>query len=134
MSRKQNWETVRKDYERITADLYVWAVSKDGEPVARIVVKYGGRTSPNGLTVRAFVHIWGLQMTRGIARGGGYDMRTAALATACSALPEIPEGNILRAQQPLMCAAVDDFRRVVDQGYDVPRQLEAMGYRVQGVM
>lgn len=134
MAKKQNPEAIRNEFERMGADLHAWSVTKDGEQVARIVVRYGGRSSPNGLTVRAFVHVLGLPMVRGIARGGGYDMKTAAIWGACLNLPMIGPGNMLRAQQPGVCDTVDAFKALRDQGHDIPHQLRELGYTVDVVM
>ena len=131
---KQNWETVRNDYERITADLYVYSVEKDGEHVARIVVKYGGRRSPNGLTVRAFVHVLGLPMVRGIARGGGYDMKSAAIVDAVQHLKPVGNLDTVDAYALPQWTARRNFRNLKDNGHDIPHQLRAMGYTVNEVV
>ena len=83
MTKKQNADAIRNEFDKITADLSAWAIiDKQGEAVAKVFIRYGGRSSPNGLTVRAFVHVLGLPMVRGISRGGGYDMKSAAVADA----------------------------------------------------
>lgn len=53
MAKKQNPDAIYREQERITADLSAWSITKNGEQVARIIVKYGGRNSPHGLTVHA---------------------------------------------------------------------------------
>ena len=82
MTKKQNASAIRTEFDRVTADDNAWAIFKGSEPVAKVFIRYGGRSSPNGLTVRAFVHVLGLPMVRGISRGGGYDMKSAAVADA----------------------------------------------------
>lgn len=134
MTKQQDPAAIYRELEKITSDLTAWSVTKDGEQVARIVVRYGGRNSPHGLTVRAFVHVLGLPMVRGIARGYGYDMKTAAIVKACSLLTYIPPGNILRAQSPDICAANDAFGALRDNGHDIPSQLRELGYRVDVVI
>lgn len=128
---KQNWESVRADYERVTRDLTVYSVSKDGEPIARIVVKYGGRSSPHGLTVRAFVHVLGLPMVRGMARGGGYDMKTAAIADAMKHLTYNRRSDSYESAIADTCQA---FRALSDGGYDIPHQLRELGFHVAEVV
>lgn len=131
MARKQNPDAIRAEFERATQDLRAWLVQKDGETVAKIVVKYGGRTSPHGLTVRAFVHVIGLPMVRGIARGGGYDMKSAAILSACGHITYNLRSTAYEQNISTTCA---DFRALKDNGYDVPRQLRDMGYQVEWVI
>lgn len=50
-------------------------LDEKGKLVARIAVKHGA-------SVTAYVHYLGCQMTRGFARGGGYDRTSAAIAAA----------------------------------------------------
>lgn len=109
-------------------DIWAGVVMKGAERVATISIKIGGRSSPNGLTVTAYVHVIGLPMQKGIARGYGYDMKTAAIAAAARKIPAIPEGNILRVQRPEVCEAADAFKALQDAGHDVPHQLRAMGF------
>lgn len=134
MTRKQDDGAIYRRFEQVTRDLTGYVVLRDGESIAKIVVRYGGRSSPNGLTVRAFVHVYGTRMVEGIARGGGYDMRTAAIHAACQKLKVIEAGDIERARQSAMCDAVDAFRTLKDAGWDMPQQLREMGYQVEQVI
>lgn len=93
-------------------DVSAWVICKGGDRVATVAIKYGGRRSPNGLTVRAYVHILGLPMVRGTARGGGYDMKSAAVYDAVRNLaltmPEdSDEGDPTRALLNEMVGAPD---------------------------
>lgn len=129
MAKKQDSVAVWRDLEAKTRDLSAWVVLKDGELVAKLITHYGGRSSPNGLTVKGFVHILGLPCARGIARGGGYDMRTAALSAACQRLDYLDdERSDLDINRH-----VNVFRTLKDQGYEIPRQLRELGYTVEQV-
>lgn len=130
MTKKQNPDAIYREFENATRDLTAWAVMKGADCVAKIVVKYGGRTSPHGLTVRAYVHVLGVPMVRGIARGGGYDMRTASVAQACKVIA--PRDG--KAVDAMTAATMQDFGKLVDQGYDIPHQLRELGYDVVAVL
>ena len=129
MAKKQDPAAIYREQERITADLSAWSITKNGEQVARIVVKYGGRRSPNGLTVRAFVHVLGVPMVRGIARGGGYDMKSAAIVSAVQHLDYLDDERSDLA----INGNVNAFRSLQDNGHDIPHQLQTMGYVVDRV-
>lgn len=126
---KQDSAAIWRELETKTRDLSAWVVLRNGEVVAKLITHCGGRNSPNGLTMRGYVHVLGLPVVRGIARGGGYDMRTAALAGACGNLPRTLAGlDHLDATQ---AKALADFRALKDQGYDIPHQLRELGYTVE---
>lgn len=129
MSKKQNPEAIRSEFERATQDLSAWLVQKNGETVAKIVVKYGGRKSPHGLTVRAYVWVLGLPMVRGIARGGGCDMKSAAILSAVQHLnhPMMEPGTVTERVGLA-------FATLKDNGHDIPHQLRELGYAVEWVM
>lgn len=57
------------------AHVSAYVILKDGERVATVAFKFGGR-------VTAYVHWIGLEMTRGFAGGGGYDRQSAAVIDA----------------------------------------------------
>lgn len=131
MAKKQSSDAVYKDFERVTQDLGAWAVLKNGEYVAKVVTHTGGRRSPNGLTVRAFVHVFGLPMVRGIARGYGYDMRTAAILSAGEQLTYSLRADAYQQRLADVCA---DFRSLKDNGHDWTSQLSELGYVVEWVV
>lgn len=61
------------------ANVSAYVVVKDGERIASVAFKYprdgAGR-------LYAYVHVFGTEMTRGFAAGGGYDKRSAAVEDA----------------------------------------------------
>lgn len=137
MAKKQDPDAIWREFETKTQDWSAWLVLRNGDPVAKIVTHYGGRRSPSGLTVRAFVHVLGLPMVRGTARGGGYDMRTAAIGQAVRHLPkEWPTDKQwdTGTEEFSMKDTLASFLKLVDQGYDIPHQLRAMGFQVEAVM
>ena len=115
---------VYNQHDAAFRDIWAGVVMKGAERVATISVKIGGRSSPNGLTVTAYVHVIGLPMQKGIARGYGYDMKTAAIAKAVQQLS--PGGREMQCATTVQTAA--DFITLTDQGHDIPHQLRAMGY------
>lgn len=52
-----------------------YVILKDGQRVATVAFKFGG-------AVTAYVHWIGLEMTKGMAGGGGYDRQSAAVEHA----------------------------------------------------
>ena len=132
MANKQEPAKIYREFENVTRDFRAWSITKDGEQVARIVVKYGGRRSPSGLTVRAFVHVLGIPTVRGIARGGGYDMTTASIASAVRHL-DMREAD--KRGNDVAARIAEQFQtQLKDGGYDIPFQLRALGYVVDMVM
>lgn len=109
-------------------DIWAGVVMKGADRVATIAIKTGGRSSPNGLTVTAYVHVIGLPMQKGIARGYGYDMKTAAIAAAVRKLPAAIAGCTRTLECPAIAEAGDAFARLQDAGHDIPHQLRAMGF------
>lgn len=139
MAKKPDSAAIWRDLEAKTRDISAWVVFKNGEMVAKLITHYGGRNSPNGLTVKGFVHVLGLPCVRGVARGGGYDMRTAALAAACAQIGtreiKYDPRDVGRDLEAIALNAVaEKFRTLKDQGHDVPHQLREMGYTVEQVM
>lgn len=134
MTKKQNASAIRTEFDRVTADDNAWAIFKGSEPVAKVFIRYGGRSSPNGLTVRAFVHVLGLPMVRGISRGGGYDMKSAAVISACEHLPDSKPSHIPGIGDVLLCGneaqAVTSLQAIKDAGHTWDQQLTAMGFTV----
>lgn len=118
---------VYKQHEAAFRDVSAWVICKDGERVATVATKVGGRTSPNGLTVYAYVHVIGLPMVRGIARGGGYDMTSAAVLAACHKIHASG-----RREEPAEVLAVgrDLCNGLKDSGRYWYDQLRDMGYQV----
>ena len=91
----------------------------------------------------AYVHISGLPMVRGWADGGGYDKRSAAVASACARAkdtPYTPDDDApaavrdgwkeLNAQADALAAAWRERAPRLDAGRDWTRALEREGFRV----
>lgn len=138
MSKKQNPEAIYCEFDKATQDLAAWAILNKGEIVAKVVRKTGGRSSPHGLTVRAYVHVLGLPMVRGIARGGGYDMTSEAVLQASKMLPTEKRSHIAGIGAVCITGseaqAVTSFRAIKDSGETWAGQLRAMGYTVEQVV
>lgn len=62
---------------------YVVIDKTTGNCVAKVAIKRGA----SGLRTTAFVHWIGIQMTKGIANGGGYDKDSASVASAARKIP-----------------------------------------------
>lgn len=128
-------EAIYKQLDTATKDVHAWAVTKRGKFVAKIVTKYTGRDNPNGVSCRAWVHVLGLPMATGkTGPGGGYDMKTDAIATACRKLPATwPEYR--HKEDRLALRALLDLRDGMKcQGADIPTQLRKLGYDVLEVL
>jgi hypothetical protein len=59
-------------FDAATRTLSAYAIADGAAIVGRVVIRHGGQCT-------AFCHIWGAQMSKGIARGGGYDRASAAV-------------------------------------------------------
>ena len=85
------------------AGITACVVTLHGARVATIAFKRNQRSGG----VQCFLHWFGETMTRGTARGGGYDMCSAAAADAARRLPaELPEDS----GYPLTAAERTAFR------------------------
>lgn len=113
-------------FDRSFFSVSAYAISKGADQVGRVVFKTGG-------AVRAFVQLWGSDMTIGQAGGGGYDRATAAVEAAAiklhkTATPSDPERAAMRVQ--IIAAMIDpaaDERRWADR-------LERLGYTVTTII
>jgi hypothetical protein len=63
------------------ANVAAYVVLKDGERVATVAFKFGN-------AVTAYVHWIGVQMTKGVAKGGGYDRMSASVAMAADKIAD----------------------------------------------
>lgn len=70
-------------HDKAFANVSAFVIAKDGKRMATIAFKFGG-------AVTAYVHWLGEPMVRGIARGGGYDRKSAACSTAAKRLTKPP--------------------------------------------
>lgn len=71
---------IHKRYESVTDSLEAYTIMHNGTLAGRIVISC--KPTRSGHMVRAFLHLFGSPMVEGTARGGGYDMRAAALSAA----------------------------------------------------
>lgn len=138
----KNTQKIYDQHGAAFRDVSAWVVVKDGERVATISTKTTGHNNPNGVTVTAFVHVFGGQMVKGsTGPGGGYDMQSAAILDACRKIDpasyiysptELAEHKL--ARQPLEFIAcqghAERIRGVMDCSQDIPWQLRDMGYQV----
>ena len=98
------------------------ALVRDGQAVGRVVIKHGGAS------VTAYVQVWGIDMARGRATGGGYDKASAAVSAAVDSMTAAssnPEAS--------RCADVIkscDF----DSGYGWERVLSDAGFTIARVI
>lgn len=117
------------------ANVSAFVVSRDGEKVATIALKFprdgAGR-------LYAYVHWLGLPMVRGFAGGYGYDKRTAAVVAAArkfgqNAAEKIAaENNITEADGRPWLNGYKAFLAAcsLNDGYDWQRNLEKAGFTV----
>lgn len=87
--------TIYEQHDATFRHVSAFVILRDGERVATVAFKF----ATSGLSVTAFVHWIGTEMVRGVARGGGYDRKTAACAHAAA--------RLLRAYQMRDCMAPD---------------------------
>ncbi len=69
-----------------------YVVLKGDKVVAKVAFKFGG-------AVTAYVHWFGVEMTKGQAGGGGYDRQSAAVVAAARKIPEAPYVTTADAQE-----------------------------------
>ena len=73
-------------FDKSMGHLTALAIVKDGQAIGRIIIK-PGRDGAARLT--AYAQVWGAPMTKGDARGYGYDKRGAALSSALCKLSSL---------------------------------------------
>lgn len=71
----------RNRYEAATKGVEAWAIL-DANGVRYGALTITHKATASGHMARAFFHLYGSPMEEGKARGGGYDMTSAALADA----------------------------------------------------
>jgi hypothetical protein len=92
-----------------------FVIAKDGKRVATIAFKFGN-------AVTAYVHWLGPRMVRGVAKGGGYDRKSAACSAAADKLAgawaiHVDEWRKLAMSHPIgddMPADMQAFRDALD--------------------
>lgn len=93
-----------------------YTIARNGERIASVAFKHGARCT-------CYFHIFGLQMAKGWADGGGYDKASAA---AHSAVNRIDHNGY-----PEHVAIADEIRAAIkDQGYSWDRDLRDAGFDV----
>lgn len=93
---------IYKQHESAFARVSAFVILKDGERVATIALKFPADGSGR---LYAYVHWIGLEMVRGFAPGGGYDKRSAAIASAAR---KMPVGLEMSAQRGFVHALSED--------------------------
>jgi hypothetical protein len=114
-------KSVYPKFESAFSNVRAYAVFKDGAPVAKIVFKFP-RNGASALPV--FVHFMGLRMVKGVAKGYGYDKKTAACIHAAETLRK----ENANETNPDFLAFVNALS--IDDGYDFARNLEKSGFLV----
>lgn len=96
-----------------------YVILKDGARVATVAFKFG-------TSVTAFVHWFGVEMTKGRAGGGGYDRQSAAVDAAARKIPDDVTGRAgdAEARQAFVDASHDR------DGRHWYQRLEAAGFTV----
>jgi hypothetical protein len=116
---------VYDQHDKHFAKTAAFAIIRDGDPVARISVKYprdgAGR-------LYAYAHWLGREMVRGSAAGCGYDKTGAALHDAARA-----PAAALTPDSPAVEAAFW-ITLADDSGWHFQRRLEDAGFRVLQVL
>lgn len=84
---------IYEQHDKAFRDVSAFVILKDGRKVATIALKF---PKDGAGRLWAYVHWLGLPMVRGYAGGGGYDKRSAAIASAIRHLAEAQ-----RKEQPL---------------------------------
>ncbi len=119
---------IYEQHDKAFRDVSAFVFLKDGRKVATIALKF---PKDGAGRLWAYVHWLGLPMVRGYAGGGGYDKRSAAIASAISHLTKAQRG-----EQPLplpeelrnRAAFVEALEQDVGRGWN--QCLELAGFAV----
>ena len=113
-------QDIYAQHDAAFAKVSAYVVMKDGERVATIAFKF---PADGAGRLYAYVHVIGLEMTRGYAGGYGYDKRTAAVVTAFSKIAPRDNPRDNYRQDMLRALAADGGqywdRLLADAGYNV---------------
>jgi len=124
----------------MTADIYEQHKAAFSQVSAFVIIDptTGGRVATVAIKfprdgagrLYAYVHWVGLEMVRGFASGGGYDKRTAAVASAAQKLPLGLDAETGVRVDPMH--HYNDFKRAAekDGGEDWTRAVEKAGFVV----
>ena len=116
---------VYKQFDTATANITATALIYAGKPAGRIVLKHGA-------AVTAYVQIWGVEMVKGRATGGGYDRATAAIESAVSQLKNRKPSEGDNCAQTALWAMLRAFDGA-DDGSRWTKRLETCGFTVATV-
>lgn len=72
----------RLEFDRLFANQSAYVIAVDGFTVGRIVFRFG-------MAATVYVQLWGSDMVKGRAGGGGYDKQTMAIEFACEKLRKL---------------------------------------------
>jgi hypothetical protein len=121
--------TIYDKHAKTFGNVSAYVIMKDGERIATVAFKFGN-------AVTAYVHIVGSEMQFGIAKGGGYDRQSAAVAIALGKLPESPLGEHLSLNSTHYSLARIDAAKAFraaghrDNGAGWVRHVEDAGFEV----
>lgn len=114
-----------KRFDAATRDFSAHTLLLDGEPVGRIIIKFGASAT-------AYVQIWGSSMSTARATGYGYDKATWAVMSAIGKL----SGDDFPVNQP-ECKAFDKIRAIAmnwNGGTRYQNALEQAGFTLATVI
>jgi arginase family enzyme len=121
---KETTMSIYDDLDRATPGLTAFLILKDGENVGRAIIR-------RKTAVTAYLQIWGAQMQKGQARGGGYDMASAAIEAAAAKLEMPMDGPSHSALVPMVRKIINDPKA---DGQHWFQRLERAGFTVAAVI
>jgi hypothetical protein len=112
--------TIYDKHAKTFASTSAYVICKDNERIATVAFKFGN-------AVLAYVHILGSEMQSGLAKGGGYDRQSAAVARAAYFIL-ISKDEVSPETYKNGGALATAMR--LDDGYDWKRHVENAGFTV----
>lgn len=107
-----------------------YVIVRNRERIATVAIKY---PRDGGVRLYAYVHFLGMPMVRGLAGGGGYDKRSAAVEDAMRKIdPDYfigPDGNNGEKERR-DCARFRNAVLKARDGTDWQKAMAAAGYKV----
>lgn len=101
-----------------------YVILKDGKRVANVAFKFAG----SGLRTTCFFHVFGAEMAKAFASGGGYDKISASAEVAVKSIIIPAQNGSERALQDNLVAIKHALAG--DSGHSWDRRLEDAGYTV----